>query len=283
MLRQGIGRRVRACAALGLFVFLAVAASAQAQLGDRTLKIGSKGRDVRAAQKALTAVGLKTTADGVYGSGTALHVKRWERTENRRADGKLQPADARALENAAADGQAGGDDPSTGNAADGTGGSSYATSGNNGAKTTMSPDGRTAIAPDSAPQQVRTPTRRATASPTSRTSTAAAPAAGTTRVTTAPPPSASCSTAAASPTSRWTRASSRASGSPVRASGSPSTRTADTRSWSSPASGSTPPATARTVRVGAPSRAPRPVTWCGTRQGSSSFSFKRCWRGSCLR
>ena len=155
MLRQGIGRRVRASAALGLFVLLATTASAQAQLGDRTLKIGSKGSDVRAAQKALTAVGIHTKADGVYGATTASHVKRWERSENRRADGKLQPADARALENAAADGQTGTDDPSTGNPADGTGGASYDTTGNNGARTTLSPDGRTAIAPDSAPQQVK--------------------------------------------------------------------------------------------------------------------------------
>src|SRR5438105_1977162 len=156
MLRPELGRRARACAALGSSAAVLVfAASAQAQLGDRTLKIGSKGSDVRAAQKALTAVGINTKADGVYGPGTAARVRRWERSENRHVDGKLQPADAHALENAAADPQAGGEDPSTGNAADGTGGASYDTSGNAGARTTMSPDGRTAIAPDSAPQQVK--------------------------------------------------------------------------------------------------------------------------------
>jgi len=155
MLRQGIGRRVRAGAALGMLACLVVASSAEAQLGDRTLKIGSKGSDVRAAQKALTAVGIRTKADGVYGPGTATRVKRWERSEHRRVDGKLQPSDARALDDAANDGQPGGDDPSTGTAADGTGGATYDTSGNNGAKTVLSPDGRTAIAPDSAPQQVK--------------------------------------------------------------------------------------------------------------------------------
>jgi peptidoglycan hydrolase-like protein with peptidoglycan-binding domain len=156
MLRQEIGRRFRVCAALGTLIFLVLAASAQAQLGDRTLKVGSKGADVRAAQKALTAVGIKTKADGVYGSGTAHRVKRWERSEHRRADGKLQPSDARALESAASSGdQPGTDDPSTGDAADGTGGTAYATSGPNGAKATIGPDGRTALAPDSAPQQVK--------------------------------------------------------------------------------------------------------------------------------
>jgi len=154
MLRPEVGRRVRACATLGLFVFLAVAASAQAQLGDRTLKIGSKGADVRAAQRALTNVGIKTTADGVYGASTASHVKRWERANDRRADGKLTPSDARALESDANnDGSM--DDPASGDAADGTGGAAYPTTAANGSKVTLSPDGRTAVAPDSAPQQVK--------------------------------------------------------------------------------------------------------------------------------
>src|SRR5437868_11539848 len=125
MSRPGIGRRARACAALGsvaAFAFaLAVTASAQAQLGDRTLRVGSKGSDVKAAQRALTAVGIKTKADGVYGTGTARNVKRWERSDHRRADGKLEPADARALENQAGDDTTGQfDDPSSGQAADGT-------------------------------------------------------------------------------------------------------------------------------------------------------------------
>jgi peptidoglycan hydrolase-like protein with peptidoglycan-binding domain len=154
MLRPEIGRRIRARAALGsLIALLLLAASAQAQLGDRTLKIGSKGRDVRAAQKALNDVGIDTKVDGVYGPGTATRVKRWERTEDRHVDGKLEPADARALEKAAQDGGSI-DDPTSGNAVDGTGGSSYTTS-TTGEKATLSPDGRTAVAPDSAPQQVK--------------------------------------------------------------------------------------------------------------------------------
>jgi peptidoglycan hydrolase-like protein with peptidoglycan-binding domain len=158
MSRPGIGRRVRARAALGciatLAFALAVTASAQAQLGDRTLKVGSKGSDVKAAQRALTAVGIRTKADGVYGRGTARNVKRWERNEHRRADGKLQPSDARKLENQAGDGT-GLEDPSSGDAATGTGGAAYSTSGPGGARATLGPDGRTATAPDSAPQQVK--------------------------------------------------------------------------------------------------------------------------------
>src|SRR4051794_37937632 len=154
MLRPGTGRRISARAALAsLIALLLLAASAQAQLGDRTLRVGSKGRDVRAAQRALNAVGLRTKVDGVYGPGTASRVKRWERTENRHVDGKLEPSDAQALEDAAHNGS-GIDDPTSGNAADGTGGSAYTTS-TSGPRATLSPDGRTAIAPDTAPQQVK--------------------------------------------------------------------------------------------------------------------------------
>src|SRR5437763_10605982 len=101
MLRQGIGRRVRTRAALVLLAMLACATSAQAQLGVRTLKIGARGRDVKLAQKDLTLAGFKTRADGVYGSTTAGAVKRFERSEGRHVDGALNPADQRALVQAA--------------------------------------------------------------------------------------------------------------------------------------------------------------------------------------
>ena len=154
MLRPEFGRRFRTRAALGsaAVAVLVFAASAQAQLGDRTLKIGSKGADVRAAQRALNDVGIHTKVDGVYGAATARRVKVWERQQDRHIDGKLQPADARALEAAAGNGSM--DDPTTGNAADGTGGSAYNAT-TSGEKATLSPDGRTAVAPDSAPQQVK--------------------------------------------------------------------------------------------------------------------------------
>ncbi|MFL5884825.1 MAG: peptidoglycan-binding protein [Thermoleophilaceae bacterium] len=155
MLGAGTGRRFRAAAALGVaLVALVFSASAQAQLGDRTLKVGSKGSDVRAAQRALTEVGIKTRADGVYGRGTAAHVKRWEKSNQRHTDGKLTPSDARALESDANNGGSM-DDPASGDAAGGTGGAAYPTSGPNGTKVVLSPDGKTAVAPDSAPQQVK--------------------------------------------------------------------------------------------------------------------------------
>jgi cell wall-associated NlpC family hydrolase len=152
MLRQGTGRRVHARAALVLLVMLAWATSAQAQLGVRTLKVGARGRDVKLAQKDLTLAGFKTRADGVYGPTTAGAVKRFERSEGRHVDGALNPADQRALLQAAQSG--GSDDPSSGQAADGSGGYSYDASNTTG-KARLSADGRTAIAPDNAPQQVK--------------------------------------------------------------------------------------------------------------------------------
>jgi cell wall-associated NlpC family hydrolase len=149
MLRQGTGRRVRTCAALVVLTFLAVATAAEAQLGDRTLKLGSRGRDVKVAQKDLRALGFKTKADGVYGRATATAVKRFERSEARHIDGALNPADQLALEDAATN-----DDPSTGQAADGSGGYTYDASNTTG-KARLSADGRTAIAPDNAPQEVK--------------------------------------------------------------------------------------------------------------------------------
>jgi peptidoglycan hydrolase-like protein with peptidoglycan-binding domain len=132
---------------------LASAASAEAQLGDRTLKFGSRGRDVKTAQRELTAIGLKTSADGVYGRTTASNVKRFERQEGRHVDGALNPADAAALQTAVS-GNGSVDDPMAGQAADGTGGYSYDPSNTTG-KARLSADGRTAIAPDNAPQQVK--------------------------------------------------------------------------------------------------------------------------------
>jgi len=154
MLPQGTGRRVRACAALALPIVLASAASAEAQLGDRTLKVGSKGRDVKTAQRELTAIGIKTRADGIYGQTTALSVKRFERKDRRHVDGALNPADARALQAAANSGAGGIDDPTAGQAAEGTGGYSYDPTNTTG-RARLSADGRTAIVPDNAPQQVK--------------------------------------------------------------------------------------------------------------------------------
>src|SRR3954470_4877027 len=82
-------------------------AVADARFGADTLQVGDRGRDVKIAQKYLTKAGIRTTVDGVYGKGTASKVKKFERAEGLDIDGKLEPADAKALKAAAKRGSAG--------------------------------------------------------------------------------------------------------------------------------------------------------------------------------
>src|SRR5580765_8540158 len=52
-------------------------------LGDRTLKEGSTGSDVKTLQRLLTKAGLKTLADGAFGPGTTENVKAFETSQRR--------------------------------------------------------------------------------------------------------------------------------------------------------------------------------------------------------
>jgi peptidoglycan hydrolase-like protein with peptidoglycan-binding domain len=61
-------------------------------LGDRTLKKGMRGQDVRVLQDYLTRSGIATPVDGVFGPGTAANVKRFQRRHGLTADGVVGPA-----------------------------------------------------------------------------------------------------------------------------------------------------------------------------------------------
>ena len=161
MARQGLRRRVLALTAL-LMVALP-AASAEARYGARTLKVGSTGSDVKQLQTYLTKVGLSTARDGQYGRGTASRVRTFERQKGLRADGRATPSDQRLLKrtatsrsasqtptNATSDDGSGGTDPE-----DGTEPGSTPPQSNSTGKARLSSDGRTAIAPDDAPQEVK--------------------------------------------------------------------------------------------------------------------------------
>lgn len=150
------------CIALATLFMFAIPASAEARYAARTLTVGSTGSDVKQLQKYLTKVGLRTSADGQYGRGTAKSVKSFERAKGRRADGRATPSDQRLLKQTATSTAT---PPSNGTseAGGGTGGSSYddsepsdtpPSSGNSTGKATISSDGRTAVAPDDAPQEV---------------------------------------------------------------------------------------------------------------------------------
>jgi hypothetical protein len=83
--------------AIGVALPAVPAAAAKQQFGDRTLRAGMKGRDIRVLQDYLTKVGLKTTVDGQYGTGTQRRVKSWERKSERRVDGRMTRSDAGVL------------------------------------------------------------------------------------------------------------------------------------------------------------------------------------------
>jgi Putative peptidoglycan binding domain len=76
---------------------LLLPASASADFGDRSLREGSRGHDVRVLQDFLTRVGLKTTVDGMYGPATARRVRSWERRSSVRVNGRVSRPDASVL------------------------------------------------------------------------------------------------------------------------------------------------------------------------------------------
>jgi Putative peptidoglycan binding domain len=83
-------------AAAGAAVPLAQAQEADAArltLGDRNLRQGMAGRDVRILQDFLTRVGLDTDVDGQYGPATARRVKSWERRSVRKVNGRMSRYD----------------------------------------------------------------------------------------------------------------------------------------------------------------------------------------------
>jgi murein DD-endopeptidase MepM/ murein hydrolase activator NlpD len=71
--------------------------AAMAAFGDRPLRIGMQGKDVKVLQVLLTKVGFETAADGIFGRATRRSVARWERRADRRSNGWVSRRDAAAL------------------------------------------------------------------------------------------------------------------------------------------------------------------------------------------
>ncbi len=74
-------------------------------LGERVLRQGMSGHDVRVLQGYLTSAGYPTTVDGQFGSGTARNVGAFESAHGFKADGVVSYAVADALRRAVASGQ----------------------------------------------------------------------------------------------------------------------------------------------------------------------------------
>jgi hypothetical protein len=78
-------------------LLLGAAATAYADLGDRTLAQGSRGADVRDFQRLLTKAGFRSKADGVFGPGTRRAVRRLERELGLRVDGRITTSEVRRI------------------------------------------------------------------------------------------------------------------------------------------------------------------------------------------
>jgi murein DD-endopeptidase MepM/ murein hydrolase activator NlpD len=94
-----------ALAALACCCLLSISAAPEADgaaFGSRVLKMGSKGKDVRALQRALTALGYPTGADGVFGPSTKKNVKKVERKRGWPVDGRVSRKDAKRIAKMAA-------------------------------------------------------------------------------------------------------------------------------------------------------------------------------------
>jgi len=88
------------CAGLLLAVFVLPVAQADARritFGERDLRQGMRGSDVRVLQDFLTKAGVKTAVDGQFGPGTKRRVRSWERKSSLPINGIVTREDAATL------------------------------------------------------------------------------------------------------------------------------------------------------------------------------------------
>src|SRR4051812_31361815 len=139
-------RRVAVLVACSISALALLAPGADAaRFGQRTLRQGMHGSDVRALQRYLTRVGHRTTADGEFGRRTARAQKGFEGDEGRRPDGVVTRSDARLLRRRAKEASTS-EEPATPETP--------------GDQATLTPDGL-AVAPASAPPEVKAVIRAA--------------------------------------------------------------------------------------------------------------------------
>ncbi len=94
---------------LAVILLVPVQASAKKRnwhLGDRTLKLGHKGHDVKVLQNFLNRVGIDTGVDGVFGRSTGKAVRMFEAAQRRAIDGAVTRSDAMVLKDVAVNGGA---------------------------------------------------------------------------------------------------------------------------------------------------------------------------------
>ena len=75
-------------------------------LGDRTLKQGHEGHDVKVLQSYLARAGVETDVDGVFGRATKRAVRAFEQAQRREVDGVVTKGDVAVLKDVAVNGGA---------------------------------------------------------------------------------------------------------------------------------------------------------------------------------
>jgi len=83
-----------------------VAAKKNWHLGDRTLREGMKGHDVKVLQNFLTRAGVRITQDGAFGASTKRAVRAFERFQQRHVDGVVTRLDVLVLRDVVTNGGA---------------------------------------------------------------------------------------------------------------------------------------------------------------------------------
>ena len=131
--------RVAVAAALSVFI---LPAAAEARFGDRTLRAGTTGHDVRVLQSWLGHLGFSTSVDGHFGSGTASALRRFEGRNRLTVNGVLSRWDARRMRRLIQRRFGSSQNTKTQETAPGS-------------RARLSSDGRTATIPADAPQAVK--------------------------------------------------------------------------------------------------------------------------------
>jgi peptidoglycan hydrolase-like protein with peptidoglycan-binding domain len=90
-------RRIATLACAALLATTATAGAATLHLGDRGLRAGASGHDVRVLQQLLTEDGFTTTVDGRFGRGTAAAVRAFQRAHGLSPSGAVGKATVAAL------------------------------------------------------------------------------------------------------------------------------------------------------------------------------------------
>jgi cell wall-associated NlpC family hydrolase len=130
-----------ACLFMGTLLAPASAADAH-HFAKRTLKKGAVGKDVRVLQDFLTRSGHRASVDGHFGRATWRALRRFERTNQIKIDGKATISDQRVLQQAVTSREA-------------AAGTTQAQPQPPVEKAVLAADGITAVAPPSAPPEVK--------------------------------------------------------------------------------------------------------------------------------